>query len=64
MTARRPALMARVLGFGGLLLLALAGFIATKAPFQNGMNGLVALALAGAGLLDLLVALKLSRRNR
>jgi hypothetical protein len=56
--------MARVLGFGGLLLLALAGFIATKAPFQNGMNGLVALTLAGAGLLDLLVALKLSRRNR
>jgi hypothetical protein len=64
MTARRPALMARVLVIGGLSMLALAGFIALKTPLGNGMDRLVALALTGAGILDLMVALNLSRRSR
>ena len=64
MTARRPALMARVLAIGGLTMLALAGFIALKTPLGDGMDRLIALALTGAGILDLMVALKLSRRTR
>jgi len=64
MTARRPALMAKVLALGGLGMLGLAGFIAATSPFGDGMDSLFALVLTGAGVLDLLVALKLSRRNK
>jgi len=64
MTARKPALMARVLAVAGLGMLGLAGLIIAATPFGDGMDRLVALALAGAGGLDLLVALKLMRRAR
>jgi len=56
--------MAKVLAFGGLGMLGLAGFIAATSPFGDGMDSLIALVLTGAGVLDLLVALKLSRRNK
>lgn len=56
--------MARVLAIGGLTMLALAGFIALKTPLGDGMDRLIALALTGAGILDLMVALKLSRRTK
>jgi hypothetical protein len=56
--------MARVLVIGGLSMLALAGFIALKTPLGNGMDRLIALALTAAGILDLMVALNLSRRSR